>query len=190
MPKPCHALSDLADVRGGYAFRSALEHDPDGDIRVLQMKDVQPQTVITPDNLTAIAWPTRAEPPLLQPGDIAVVARGVSNHAVLFNSPLAVVASNPFFVVSPKAANVLPAYLCWVINLPHSQRQLERSGSAIQALNKASLLSLPIPLPPLAEQHKLLALQALWDEEDRLIERLQATRAQLTQGLYQHLIKE
>lgn len=93
-------------------------------------------------------------------------------------------------LLSAQKQDVLPEYLCWLINLPQSQRSLERSGSAIQAISKASLMDMKIPLPPLATQQKLIALQALWDEEDELITRLQTNREQMLQGIYQHLIKD
>lgn len=100
------------------------------------------------------------------------------------------VATSQFFIVSTKKRDALPEYLCWLINLPQSQRSLERSGSAIQAISKAALMDMKIPLPPLATQHKLIALQALWDKEDELIVHLQANREQMLQGIYQHLIKD
>ncbi|ENZ1705322.1 MULTISPECIES: restriction endonuclease subunit S [Pseudomonas] len=190
MPNPSFKLSDVADVRSGYTFRGALEHDPAGDIRVLQIKDLRQSSAIEPDTLTAISWDARTSPPLLQSGDIAVIARGDNNKAALFTGQQPVVATSQFFIVSTKKQDVLPEYLCWLINLPQSQRSLERSGSAIQAISKASLLDMRIPLPPLATQQKLIALQALWDEEDELIARLQTNREQMLQGIYQHLIKD
>jgi len=33
-------FGDLAEVQMGYPFRSRLEHDPQGDIAVIQMKDI------------------------------------------------------------------------------------------------------------------------------------------------------
>ena len=51
-------------------------------------------------------------------------------------------------------------------------------------------MDVKIPLPPLATQQKLIALQALWDEEDELVARLQTNREQMLQGIYQHLIKD
>ena len=129
MPTQLLKLSELAEVRSGYTFRGALEHDPSGDVR-------------------------------------------------------------EFFIVSAKKPNVLPEYLCWMINLPQSQRSLERSGSSIQAISKGALQDMLIPLPPLATQQKLVDLQRLWDEEDQLIARLQTNREQMLQGIYQHLIKD
>ncbi|KMM88055.1 restriction endonuclease subunit S [Pseudomonas lundensis] len=189
MPTQLFKLSELADVRSGYTFRGALEHDPSGDVRVLQIKDLRQNAAIEPDTLIAVAWDTRTAPPLLQPGDITVIARGDTNKAVLYVGEQSVVATSQFFIVTAKRSEVLPAYLCWLINLPQSQRSLERSGSAIQAIGKASLMGMQIPLPPLMTQQKLIALQAVWDEEDELIARLQTNREHMLQGIYQHLIK-
>ena len=118
-----------------------------------------------------------------------MIARGDTNKAVLYVGEQAVVATSQFFIVTAKRSQVLPAYLCWLINLPQSQRSLERSGSAIQAISKASLMNMLIPLPPLATQQKLIALQTVWDDEDALITRLQTNREHMLQGIYQHLIK-
>ena len=77
-----------------------------------------------------------------------------------------------------------------MINLPQSQRSLERSGSSIKAISKGALQDMLIPLPLLATQQKLIELQRLWDEEDQLIVRLHTNREQMLQGIYQHLIKD
>jgi hypothetical protein len=190
MPTPLFKLSELADVRSGYTFRGALEHDPSGDVRVLQIKDLRQNAAIEPDTLAAVTWDARTVPPRLQSGDIAVIARGDTNKAVLYAGEQSVVATSQFFVVSATRSEVLPAYLCWLINLPQSQRSLERSGSAIQAISKASLMDMQIPLPPLATQQRLIALQAVWNKEDEMIARLQTNREQMLQGIYQHLIKD
>ncbi|MGP5479939.1 restriction endonuclease subunit S [Pseudomonas helleri] len=181
-------LSDLAEVRSGYTFRGALEHDPSGDVRVLQIKDLRQNTAIEPEKLIAITWDARTAPLLLQAGDITVIARGDSNKAALYKDEQPVVATSQFFIVSIKRPNILPEYLCWMINLPQSQRSLERSGSSIQAISKGALQEMQIPLPPLATQQKLIDLQRLWDEEDQLVAHLQTNRKQMQQGIYQHLI--
>ena len=190
MPTPLFKLSELAEVRSGYTFRGALEHDPSGDVRVLQIKDLRHSAAIEPDKLIAITWDARTAAPLLQPGDITVISRGDSNNAALYTNEEPVVATSQFFIVSAKKPNVLPEYLCWMINLPQSQRSLERSGSSIQAISKGALQDMLIPLPPLATQQKLIDLQRLWDEEDQLIARLHTNREQMLQGIYQHLIKD
>lgn len=190
MPTPLHTLSQLAEIRSGHTFRGALEHDSEGDVRVLQIKDVRQQSVIDPQTLTAIRWTARTSPTWLKDDDIAVIARGDINSAALYKGGLPVVATSQLFIVSCKRPDVLPEYLCWMINLAQSQRSLERSGSSIQAITKAGLGAMTIPLPLPATQQKLIELQDLWNEEDRLIAQLQANRTHMLQGIYQHLIKD
>jgi hypothetical protein len=190
MPTQLCKLSDLADVRSGYTFRGALEHDPAGNIRVLQIKDLRQRAVIEPDSLISVRWEGSKTPPLLVTGDIAVIARGDSNTAALYKGGQQMVATSQFFIVSPKTTSVLPEYLCWMINLPQSQRSLERSGSSIQAINKASLMDMPIPRPSLETQARLTQLQRLWNEEDQLITQLRTNREQMLQGIYQQLVKD
>lgn len=183
-------LGELADVRTGHTFRGALEHDPAGDVRILQIKDLRQRAEIAPDSLIAITWEARTAPQLLEKGDIVVIARGESNAAAVYKGELPVVATNQFFIVSTKQPCVLPEYLCWIINLPQSQRSLERSGSSIQAISKPVLMDMLIPLPSLETQHRLIGLQRIWNEEDQLIARLQTNRQQMLQGIYQQLIKD
>lgn len=165
-------------------------HDPAGDVRVLQIKDARQRTVIEPESLISVCWEGSKNPPSLMPGEIAVVARGDTNYAALYRKGQRVVASSQFFIVSPKTLEILPEYLCWMINLPQSQRSLERSGSSIQAISKASLMDMQIPLPSTETQARLTQLQRLWDEEDQLIAQLHTNREQMLQGIYQKLVKE
>lgn len=190
MPSPVFKLSALAEVRSGYTFRGALEHDPSGDMRVLQIKDLRHSTEIVPDKLIAITWDGRSAAPVLEPGEIAVISRGDNNKAAIYQGETPVVATSQFFIVRIKSAKVLPEYLCWMINLPQSQRTLERIGTSMMAITKTALQDMPIPLPPLETQHKLLGLQQLWDAEDELMARLKTNREQMLQGIYQHLIKD
>mgnify|MGYP001118733740 CR=1 FL=1 len=190
MPTRLCKLRELAEVRSGYTFREALEHDPEGDVRVLQIKDLRQRAAIEPDSLIAVNWETNKSPPLLTIGDIAVVARGDSNTAALYKGGNQIVATSQFFIVSAKTTEVLPEYLCWMINLSQSQRSLERSGSSIQAISKASLMDMIIPLPSPETQTRLTQLQRLWDKEDQLIAELHTNREQMLQGIYQKLIKE
>ncbi|MGE8065464.1 restriction endonuclease subunit S [Pseudomonas sp. NPDC089569] len=190
MPTRICKLSELADVRSGHTFRGALEHDPAGDVRVLQIKDLRQRAVIEPESLISVRWEGSKNPPSLMAGEIAVVARGDTNTAALYREGQRTVATSQFFVVTPKTAEVLPEYLCWMINIPQSQRNLERSGSSIQAISKSSLMDMQIPLPSLETQERLTQLQRLWDEEDQLIAQLHSNREQMLQGIYQQLIKE
>jgi hypothetical protein len=106
----------------------------------------------------------------LAEGDILLPGRGSSYPARLFlGAPMPVFTAGQVFVI--RAGNgVLPTYLCWYLNRPDVQAGITQllAGSAIQALNKSSLLRIDIAVPPLDDQHKIAELQSLADDRSRL----------------------
>ena len=44
-------LGDLAEVQMGYPFRSRLEHDPMGEVAVVQMKDIDVANLVRVDQV-------------------------------------------------------------------------------------------------------------------------------------------
>lgn len=185
-------LEDIADIRTGYTFRGALEESPEGDIRVLQIKDMRQRSRLDPLTLPRVVWEARGEPPLLQPKDIVVVARGESNTAALFPGGEAVVPSNQLLVVSAKRRNVLPEFLCWLLNQEVVHRQLieARTGTNIASIGKSDLSGLDLSLPSLETQQKVLRLQGLWDEEQRLLDDLKKNRETMLKGMFRQLLEQ
>ncbi len=191
MSKKIWTLGNIVEARSGHTFRSAVEPQVNGAIKVVQIKDVHRANVIDMTTLTAIHWVEKSEPPLLVEGDILIKARGNNNEASLYQGTEAVVASNQFFVLRLRTKQVLPDYLCWVLNHPVTQASLQRqqSGTAIKAITRATLMGLVVPIPDLAKQQRIAALQALWLEEDRLQAALQQNRQKMILGIYQGLMK-
>lgn len=184
-------LDKIVEIRSGYTFRTAVEPQANGSIKVIQIKDVHGSYAIDMAALTAIHWVEKSEPPLLVAGDILIKARGNNNEAFLYQSTEAVVASNQFFVLRLRTKQVLPAYLCWVLNHPATQANLlrQQSGTAIKAISRAALMGLAVPIPDVATQQHIAALQAVWHEEDRIQAALQQNRQDMLLGIYQGLMK-
>ena len=76
-------LSELAEVQMGYPFRSRLEHDPQGDVAVIQMKDIDDANLLHAAEAIRIALPKGKTHHLLRPGDLLFRSRGRSNGAAL-----------------------------------------------------------------------------------------------------------
>lgn len=174
------ALRDVADVRLGMAFRSRLEHDPKGDVAVLQMKDISESEEPAYSQATRIVLPQDKQRMLLQPGDLVFRSRGTSNGAALVGSrvPLAVLAA-PLLLIRPR--KVLPAYLLWFLNSGYAQAQLASfaAGTSVQMISAESLRLLPIPLPPTAAQERIAEVAALIQREEDLMVALTRHRKQL-----------
>lgn len=192
MPTTLRKLGDIATVRSGYTFRGAIEPVPDGDVRILQIKDLELGWQEDYEALPAISWEQRVEPPFLRQGEIVVAARGNRNVAVVYSSEIPVVATSQFLIVTLRreAREIAPEYLCWVLNHPMTQQMFNRSGTNIQLITKAALLDVEIPVPPTHTQRQLIELQRVWQQEDKLISKLQKNRRQLELGILQKLLKD
>jgi restriction endonuclease S subunit len=71
-----------------------------------------------------------------------------------------------------------------------TQQMFNRSGTNIQLITKAALLDVEIPVPPVHTQRQLIELQRVWQEEDKIINKLQKNRHQLELGILQKLLKD
>lgn len=183
-------LEDIAHIRTGYTFREALEDVPDGDIRVLQIKDIRQRAVVDASDLPRVFWAGRGEPPLLQQNEIVLAARGEHNRAAIYLGGEPVVATNQLLILSVTALRVLPEFLSWLLNQEQAQRQIKTEGTNITAINKAALGSIQLPVPPMEIQQKILALQGLWDEERVVMARLQQNREAMMNGMFRKLLGE
>ncbi|ATX04851.1 restriction endonuclease subunit S [Salmonella enterica subsp. enterica serovar Typhimurium] len=192
MPTTLIKLGDIASIRSGYTFRGAVEPVSDGDVRILQIKDLELDWQGDHEALPAISWEQRVEPPFLRQGEIVVAARGNRNVAVVYRSELPVVATSQFLIVTLRTeeSEIAPEYLCWVLNHPMTQQMFNRSGTNIQLITKAALLDVEIPVPPVHTQRQLIELQRVWQEEDKIINKLQKNRHQLELGILQKLLKD
>lgn len=188
MRKPLHTL---ADIRVGYSFRTKIENDAQGDVRVLQISDIRNTSALDPQALPMVRWPVASRPPLLRRGDVVMPARGDHYEARVMESDEPMVASGQLFVIAPKSAAVHPGFLCWFLNQPESTNYMlkNRAGSSIPSLSRAALGDLPVTLPGLETQQKILDLAQLWQREQELSQRLLANRQKMLEGIYNKLLE-
>ena len=185
-------LGDIADIRSGYTSRGAITPVPEGDVRLLQIKDLEQDWQNDPKALPVVLWEQRTSPPFLDQNEIIVAARGNRNLATVYRGKVPVVATSQFLIVRlrKKGWEIVPEYLCWLLNHPTIQQMFHRSGTNIQLITKSALLEVTIPVPPIETQLKLIELQGVWQKEDELINKLQLNRHHLELGILQKLLKD
>jgi hypothetical protein len=188
MRKPLH---DLADIRVGYSFRTKIENDAAGDIRVLQISDIRNGAALDPAALPLVRWTVNSRPPLLRRGNVVMPARGDHYEALVIESDEPMVASGQLFVIEPKPKALRPDYLCWFLNQNESRNYLlkNRAGSSIPSLSRAALGDLPVAVPTLETQQKILDLAQLWQQEQSLSQQLLANRQKMLDGIYSKLLE-
>ena len=140
--------------------------------------DKESGVVANPKVLEASEAPSRARK-ILRKGDViySCVRPYLLNVAVIetdFNPEP--IASTAFAIVNGHGL-VLPRYLWIVLRSPFMVQCVEdnQRGQAYPAINDADFAVLPFPLPPLAEQHRIVAKV---DELTELCDGLEAARTQ------------
>jgi len=177
-------LGELAEVRMGYPFRSRLEHDPQGDVVVIQMKDIDDANLLHTEETIRVTLPRGKARHLLRVGDLLFRSRGRSNGAARVLDGIGpAVLSAPMLLIRPY--KVLPAYLCWYINAPATQAQLAAlaEGTSVRMISAEALKALEIPLPSPIAQQRIAEAAALAEQEQSLLARIATLRQRVTQHL-------
>ena len=176
------ALKYIASIQTGLTFRTRLEHSPKGNVTVIQMKDFSTDNRIDCEKLTLIEIPNLKGRQRIQINDLIFRPRGLRNTAALVGRELNdTTLAAPLLRVRVHDATVLPAYLCWFINLPVSQSFLQRhaTGTAMKMISKKALEALEVLIPSVPTQQHIIELSHLADREQNILESLSVKRKQL-----------
>lgn len=177
-------LADLSDIRMGYPFRSRLEHDPEGSVSVIQMKDIDESSLIHTEDATRVSLPRGKAHHQVEVGDLIFRSRGRSNTAALVSAPLGnVVVAAPMLLIRPY--RVLPSYLHWFINLPATQEKLRAlaEGTSVQMISAEALKDFDVPVPSPECQRRIVEIAGLVQQEQSLMEEIAHQRKRLIDGI-------
>lgn len=189
-------LQSLADIRTGYTFRERIANDPQGNVRVLQIKDIKNRPTHA-EQLPIVKLEDHLSAQSLAMDDIVFPARGEYYQAAMPPKArpdvrdMPIVASSQLWVLQVKSKAVTPQFLCWYLNQPSTGRKLLSilSGSNIPMLSKHELGSIQVPVPDLATQGKIVSLHHLWEREKQVTQQLLENREKLLAGIYQRLLE-
>ncbi|MCQ1769560.1 restriction endonuclease subunit S [Neorhizobium galegae] len=174
-------LADICDVSSGFTARNRLDEAVTG-VPVLQTRDVGDDPKIAPSGLMLAAIDGPVERYLVGSGDVVFKSKGERSVAAYLGDDFVVpaVAVLPVMILRVKG-KVLPEFLVWSINQPEAQRHFDsdaRSGT-VRAVPKASIETLPISLPDLATQKKIIEVDRLTRKEAELSAQLISLRQRL-----------
>lgn len=185
-------LKKIADIRNGYQFRgrvtpAELEPDvvsvlPDGVVQVIQIKDINDDRRLSTQGLVTVQIDADPERYETRQGDVLFLARGQRLFATAITEPLhATVATGYFFILRPRSENVRSEYLAWYINQPRFQATLRSfmKGTHQPLVSRKDVEDLPIELPSLETQERIVALEELRLKEQHLLSAIREKRSQL-----------
>jgi restriction endonuclease S subunit len=183
-------IGNLVEIGAGFPLRGSVDALPVGEVRIIQMRNVNAENGVDWDSAAKITLPTKREPVWLRSGDIIFAARGTKNYAVaLLNVPGRAVCSPHFFVLRSKGM-CDPEFLAWQINQKPAQDYFKRTatGSNILNIRREALEKLRIMLPPLVQQKTIIRYFQTAMAEKRVLEALIKNRKQEIEAIAQNLM--
>ena len=175
-------IKQLATVQMGYSFRSRPELSSNGDVAVIQMKDLLPNNTVDCNELVKIDMEEVKEHHLARRGDLIFRSRGyVTTAAVLLDDPgKAVVAAPLLRIRITRPGEILPEYLNWYIGQRDAQRYFtsRQEGTSVNMVSRKQLEDMPVDIPPLEQQKNIVELASLSAREQTLLRSLADKREQ------------
>ncbi len=166
-------LKNLATVQVGYSFRTRLETSDDGDVAVIQMKDLLGDNTVDCNDLVKIDMKTVKEHHIARKGDLVFRSRGhTTTAAILLKNPgKAVIAAPLLRIRVTKPDKILPEYLNWYIDQRDAQSFLNSRarGTTQKMINKQVIEDLEVVLPTLEKQKTIAELAFLSAREQTLL---------------------
>jgi len=174
-------LKDICTISSGQTFRTKIEHNPNGEVAVIQMKDMNDDYTGISAELSLVAFEEVSNSQILHMGDVLFLARGNNNKAFVFDMDDPSVAVSLFFVLRPKKEFLDPYYLAWYLNQSNTQVYLHSSqeGSTVSSIKKQALEDLEIKVPTLNEQQKIASVYHLHLKEMELMDQIREKRNEL-----------
>ncbi|MBN1118659.1 MAG: restriction endonuclease subunit S [Bacteroidales bacterium] len=173
----------VQEIKTGFSFRTKIIHDPEGNVAIIQFKDMTNNY----KNIGEIdTWLKRKEfksDHFLQKEDILFIAKGINNHAIVFDKEYAAIASSVFFVIVVDKAKVLPGYLAWYMNQKPFQSEINslRSGSSTLNINKKTLEEMSVVVPDMETQNIIVNIGHLAIREHKILTLLSEKRNQIVE---------
>lgn len=186
-------LSDIATVTAGHPFRGSIPEFEDGDVRVVQIRDLDENGQIAWGKLISTNLQGRKQPDWLQAGDIIFSARGQRNIAALVDKQVPNTVCAPhYFIIRVIDEQVEPAFIAWQLNQQPVQRYFSKSsqGSAVASIPRSFIGATPISIPSVDKQKVIIAMAKAHLQEKLTLQALIKNRDSQMQVLANDLISQ
>ena len=163
-------LGEVCHIVGRIGFRGYTRNDlverGEGAISISPTNIVNQNLNLSAEKNTYISWEKYNESPeiMIRIGDIVLAKTASVGKAALVRELKEKATINPQMVVL-KEISCLPAYLVYYICTPNFQLRLKSlSGQgSVPNISQAKLKTIPIPLPPLSEQRRIVDILDRFD---------------------------
>ena len=187
MKNSTYLLKDVADIRTGYSFRARLEPDSEGNIMVVQLKELSDKNTIDISTAVKINMQDVSDNYLLQKDDLVFRSRGMDSTAAIMDiTANNVILSAPFQRIRLRdTLKIIPEYLLWYINSKDAQTYFSanKTGTSVTMISTAVLADFPVIVPPVEIQKNIVEINKLSEREIELQEELIRKKRLLTETI-------
>lgn len=173
-------------ITSGHSFRGKIVGSLNGNLRVVQLKDMDNEYTSIGSDCTLINADEVKKKYYLKKGDILFISKGANNFATVFDldDEFPSVASSVFYVIKVDLLRVVPHYVAWYINKTIVQQyfQAHAAGTYSLSLNKEVVENIPIQLPSLEIQKRIAKVANLAQKEQYIYKALKEKRDQLIEA--------
>jgi restriction endonuclease S subunit len=165
-------LNNIAIIQSGYHFKEKIENDKNGNIKFIQLKDIDEYNKIDLSNLWKNKFPNIKVNQLLVKGDILIKCRSTNFTASVVDEDVEnTIATSHFFIVRLTTNNIIPEYFVWFINDAPTQKIIKSglSGTHMQLMNKKLLENIEIIIPSIEIQQEIIKIKNLKEREQKLL---------------------
>jgi restriction endonuclease S subunit len=187
-------LSKIADITSGYTFRGSVENQQDGDIFVLQAKNIIANADIADSpEMIKINSESLRNPYFLQDNDIVLVSRGSGlgsfRSSIFKSNKKNVIASSSVCIIRVKDVTVIPKYISLYLNSEGGQKeilQIVTGASYIQSILVKNLADFKIPIPPLHVQKLIISLNGNLNQQEKIIKKKKEIQQKIINSIFKN----
>ena len=186
-------LKYIATVSYGVTFRSRVKTTTDGNVRLIQMKDLGDNNLVNLSSTVYVYLPNPKDYQFVRCGDILFRSRGQRTTAALLDrdSERTVVAA-PLLRIRSDISRVIPEYLLWYINQPISQVYLtsRSEGTVVNMISKKELEKLEVRLPSIERQRAIIRFFKLAEREQFLLNEIKKKKSVYAREILMRIASE
>ncbi len=178
-------LKNIATVIAGYSFRNALTSTDNGNMHVIQAKDVKNTLYINSVDLLNIKIEYSGKR-IAEKGDVMLSSRGFFIASV-FNSADKAIATSATYIIKPRKNKILAEYLTIYLNSKRGQSELNKYsiGASIKTILIKDLQNIKILVPDIEKQKIIIDLYKQKEEHKKLLNK----KEYLYEQIFQQIIK-
>lgn len=187
-------LSTHCSIRSGITLRKNTAFPaPDTATFLLRIKDIE-SLEITPDYSSPVTIDASTDRFRVHAGDTLFSSRGKSCKAsVMPEHSGTFIAPSQLYIITPNdPSSLLPGFLALYLSSSTAEQffKINRKGSLVQIITKKSLSDLPLTVPPIEQQQKIIHLHQLSEQEKEIQHQINALRVKQFEHTLNHLTSQ